>query len=749
MPTPVRRTVHATPVALLTCRLLAGTALGLSLAWAAGSRPAYAQDNSAGPPTALPPATIEGSGAKPESDYRADQASLPKLTQPLLDTPQSITVIPRQIMDDQNVLTLRDTLRMTSGISLAAGEASSQGDNLTIRGFTARNDFYLDGMRDFGSYYRDPFNYDRVEVLKGPSSILFGRGSTGGVVNQVEKTPLLDNFVAGTATLGSDNTKRFTGDVNQTLGAPGSGAAFRLNLMGTDANVADRDVAENRRFGFAPSLAFGLGTPTRVNLGYYHVSERDVPDYGVPWLDIRRGPTEANVGFPAPVPRNSYYGFAPGNAQSGNFLNTDADIGTVKVEHDVDDSITVRDQLRYAWYTRNVRATEPQVAGILPANVFLPSLTVTRNEITTQSTESFLQNQSDVTAHFGTGFIEHTLVGGVELTRETSDPNRTTYTGVPTTGLFNPNPYQPFAGVPNVTSRVNTTADSVAFYLLDTLKFSPQWELTAGMRWDRFAADFAQSVSPDTAFTRIDEMPTWRTALTYKPRPNGSVYVAAGTSFNPSAEALSLTAGTANLPPETTQSVEVGSKWDLFDDRLALRGALFRIHKDNAREPSPNPLFSGQMILAGDQLVDGFEIEATGRLTDRWQVLAGYTYLDSTLVSGPAGVAVGQPIANAPQNTVATWTTYQLPWWGLQVGTGLNYVSSRLASSTPDANGFLHRAGDYYTVSAMVKAPVTDQISVQVNAYNITNEYYYDQIHPAHIVPGAGPTVLMSTSFRF
>jgi len=155
------------------------------------------------------------------------------------------------------------------------------------------------------------------------------------------------------------------------------------------------------------------------------------------------------------------------------------------------------------------------------------------------------------------------------------------------------------------------------------------------------------------------------------------------------------------------------------------------------------------MVLAGNQVVDGFEIELTGRITDRWQVFGGYTYLDSALVSGPAGVAVGQPIANAPQNTVASWTTYQLPWWNIQIGGGLNYVSSRLASSTPDANGFLHRAPDYVTLSAMAKYPLTEQVSFQVNAYNLTDAYYYDAIHPAHIVPGVGTAVLFSTAFRF
>ncbi len=375
---------------------------------------------------------------------------------------------------------------------------------------------------------------------------------------------------------------------------------------------------------------------------------------------------------------------------------------------------------------------------------------MTRNEITTKSSESFLDNQFDSTFRFATGPVGHTLVAGFEITRETSDPNRTTYTGVPSTSLLVPNPQQAFAGIPTNTSRIDATADSYAFYVLDTLKLNPQWDLIGGMRWDRFAANVVQSVAPTTTFNQIDEKPSWRVALVYKPVRDGSFYAASGTSFNPSAEALALTAGTLNLPPESTQSYEVGTKWDLFAENLSVRGALFRLEKANAREPSANPAFSGQNVLAGNLAVNGFELEAMGHITEPWQVIASYTYLDSAVVSGGSStVVVGQPLANAPQNTVAFWSTYQLPWWHIQIGGGVNYVSSRLASNTPDANGFLHRAPDYYTVSAMAKMPVTDQVSLQVNAYNITNEYFYDAIHPSHVVPGGGPTVLFSTSFKF
>ncbi|HEY3836399.1 MAG TPA: TonB-dependent receptor plug domain-containing protein, partial [Bryobacteraceae bacterium] len=272
--------------------------------------------------------------------------SSPKYSATVLDTPQTITEVSSQVMQDQGVTTLRDSLRNVAGISLAAGEGSAQGDNLTIRGFTARNDLYIDGMRDFGSYYRDPFNTREVEVLQGPSSVTFGRGSTGGVVNQATKMPSLSGFLSASIDVGTDLTRRGTLDFDGPFNLLGHSAAFRLNLMGNLNDVAGRDVAENRRFGVAPSLSLGLDTNTRLTLAYFHQNADDTPDYGIPWL----------FNGPAPVPRSNYYGF-----EHGNFLRTDDDIGTVRLEHDFAHGITLREQGRYADYVRDALITEPQI----------------------------------------------------------------------------------------------------------------------------------------------------------------------------------------------------------------------------------------------------------------------------------------------------------------------------------------------------------------------------------------------------
>jgi catecholate siderophore receptor len=663
-------------------------------------------------------------------------ASLPKYSQALVDTPQTIDVVPQKIMEEQNATTLRDALRNVAGISLAAGEGGSQGDNLTVRGFTARNDLFIDGMRDFGSYYRDPFNLQEVDVLQGPSSVAFGRGSTGGVVNQETKTPSLNRFISAGLDVGTDLTRRLTADIDTPVAALGSGAAFRFNIMGDEGNVSERKVAENRRFGIAPSLALGLGTSTRWTLSYVHQDADDIPDYGVPWL----------FNGPAPVNRTNYYGF-----KDANFLRTYDDIGTIKVEHDFNAHITVRNQVRYANYIRDAQITEAQIAGSPTLATPLSSIMINRNEISVNSVESLFDDQLDFTAKFDTGFIQHTVVAGAEASQEKSDPRRLAYTNVPTTSLLNPNPDQPFTGYSvAVSSQVDTTANSMAAYAVDTVKLGSRWELTGGIRWDRFNAHYTQGVGTPAAFNRLDEMPTWRGALSYKPVAAASVYVSAGTSFNPSAESLSLSAANANLPPEHNRTLEGGAKWDLPAHRLSLRAALFSTTKTNAREPDPNnPLLN---VLAGNQRVNGFEFEATGHVTRGWELRASYAYLDGKVVSSqyyPA--AVGAQLANVPHDTFNVWNTWRLPkHW--EAGFGSNLVTSRTASSTvplDPVTGLVKKVPGYIVFNAMLEHPINEHLSIQANAYNLANRYYYDELHPAHIIPGPGRSVLLGLKFKF
>jgi catecholate siderophore receptor len=698
------------------------------------------------------------------------QLSLDRYPVPLLDTPQSITTITQATIQEEGATTLRDTLRNAPGISLAAGEGGSQGDNLTLRGFTARNDIFLDGMRDFGSYYRDSFNYQEVEVLEGPSSVTFGRGSTGGVINQESKTPQSRPFIMFEGDAGTDLTRRFTADVNQPLENLGRGAAVRLNLMAHESNVAERDVTENRRFGVSPTLSLGIGTANRLTAGYFHFAENDIPDYGIPWY----------FNTVSPVPRHNYYGFRD------NYLRTDVDMATLKLEHDISDWAIIRNRARFANNQRDARITEPQLnnatTGSITPTTPLNQILVNRNQISTFSNEGLLWDQLDLTAHLNAFGIKHVAVIGAEGGRETSDPVRPifnfvnpagqTINTVPTANLLRPNESQSFSGTSAPASNVHFTSTSYGLYLLDTMQFGRFWELIGGARFDRFLSDeksiayptpkqavaggpIVQGPATITYPTRLDRKPSWRAAAVFKPTTYGSIYFDYGTSFNPSAEALSLTvgpagSGTANLAPEFNRSYEVGTKWDLNGARFSVRADLFRTTKDNAREASPTN--SLVYVLAGTQRVDGAELVVNGRVSNRWQVLSSYTYMHSEVVNSQYyPLSVGYRLANVPNNLFNLWTTYE-PMHRLTVGGGGNYVDSRTASSTVPLDPTTHlvkQVPSYFVLNAMGKYSLSDNVAFQVNVFNLANRNYIDEIHPAHIVPGAGTSALFGLTFRF
>ena len=698
--------------------------------------------------------------------------SLDRFPLPLLDTPQSITVISAATIQEQGATTLRDTLRNAPGISLAAGEGGSQGDNLTLRGFTARNDIFLDGMRDFGSYYRDSFNYREVEVLEGPSSVTFGRGSTGGVINQESKTPVAQqHFITGEGDLGTDITRRFVADMNQPLEKLGPGAAVRLNVMVNDSNVAERDVTTNRRFGVAPSLALGQGTSNRLLASYFHFQEDDIPDYGIPWYFNK----------PAPVARHNYYGF-----KHDNYLRTNVNMFTLKMEHDVSDWAILRNRFRIANNERDARITEPQLnnasAGLITPATPLDQIMVNRNQLTVSSNEGFLWDQLDATVHAKTWGIRHIIVAGAEGGKETSDPVRPTFNyvnpagktvnSVKTTNLLDPNEDDAANGNAFPSTNVHVSSYSYGIYFLDSMQFGSRWEVIAGIRFDSFDTDEKSIAYPTpvqavaggpvtqgppviTYPSRLDQKPSWRGALVYKPAANGSIYFDLGTSFNPSAEALSLTvgpagSGTANLAPEENKSYELGTKWDLNNGHMSIRADGFSTTKLNAREASPtNSLL---YVLAGTQRVTGAETVVNGQINNRWQVLSSYTFMHSDVVDSqyyPA--AVGYRLANVPSNLFNVWTTYE-PISRLMIGGGGNYVASRTASSTvplDPTTGLVKQVPGYVIFNAMARYTLSDHFSLQANIFNLANRNYIDQIHPAHLVPGAGTSGLFGLNFKF
>lgn len=657
---------------------------------------------------------------------RASTPSSLKYTEPLVDVPQTIAVIPKAVIEEQGATTLRDVLQNVPGLTIQAGEGGAPaGDNLTLRGFSARNDIFVDGVRDLGPQTRDTFNLEQVEVTKGPQTAYSGRGSTGGTINLVNKAPSSGSFYGGTVALGTDATRRVTADVNKSFG---QGLAFRMNGMGHDADVAARNAVENRRWGVAPSLAFGLGTPMRFTVGYFHLQQDNLSDYGIPWVPATNNVLAAYRDQPAPVPRETFYGLRSRDEESLR-----SDLGTLRFDRDFGTSAKLRSQLRYGLSKRDSIATPPRFASN-------DSTVINRELRSWIADDEVWDSQTDLTLRFDTGKVQHAVTTGLQLTSENNVRKIRTAPNMPTT-LLDPDPDDVYPG--SITAGPNVgdvTGKSVGVYAFDTLSLGSRVELSGGLRYDYFDADGVTTVP--ASVSRVDRMLSGRAGFVYKPRPNGSIYLAYGTSFNPSLEGLSY--GTANtaIDPEKTYTLELGSKWELVGERLLVSGALFRVNKANARTPGLTPEDPPQ-VLEGEQRVQGLELGATGSLTRRWKVFAAYTFLDSEVLDSNTPAEVGKELTNVPRNALSVWTTYEFAW-KLAVGGGVRFIDRRYGNTSNT-----RQVEEYWIVDAMASYPLTRRISLRLNVYNLNDAYFFERLGGGHLIPGAGRSALLSTSLGF
>ncbi len=659
-----------------------------------------------------------------------------------IDTPQSVSSIDREDLVARGSANLNDALRNIPGISLGAGETSFQGNSPNLRGFTTRNDQFLDNIRDYGYYFRDTYNDEKIEVFKGPSSILFGRGSTGGVIHRVSKSPHGDNAVDLELTAGTDETRRAAADVN--LANPiGNGSALRVNAMAHRSEVAARDGALFQRWGVAPTLAVGRGDTTRFTLSYIHQEEENRPDYGIPWLP--GSPTAP--GSPAPVERSNYYGF------SNDFFDTNVDIATVRVEHDMNAQFTVRSQSRYSHNTRRFRYGEAIIAAGTPRDTPLETINISRNLFEGFSVDEFIQNQTDIIGRFSIGPTDHQLIAGVEVGAESAKPVYITNFLVPGTSLTAPE--NPEYNSPNqfVRLRADSRAKTTGVYAIDTIQIGNKLSAIVGIRWDRFSADYESigfnadgSIDAETSVDRVDRAVSYRGALVYKLTEAANLYGAFGTSFNPSGEGIesfisagrSVAQANINLDPETSRSGEIGAKFGLFDRAGLLTLALFRIEKNNVRVP--DPATPGFNTLGGNQRVDGFEFEFAGSPVPSWRLQMGYTLLDSkTTASSPNGPLVGEPLLLTPRHmgTISSWHDLTNRF---SAGVAVVGMTERLGQNTPGS--FLVAPG-FVLIDLSSRFAVSRNVELRLNVNNLFNEAYFDQLHPVHVIPGAGRTALL------
>jgi len=729
--------VFATPLYAQTTTPAAPAA---QVAQADSSSSPASQPSASQPSSTLPTVKVTGQ-ADNSTDFQADTSSVgAKVPTALRDIPQAVTVIPKAVLESQAASSFSDALRNVPGITIGAAEGGQIGNNINLRGFSARTDIYLDGFRDRGQYYRDTFNLQSIDVLYGPSSLYFGRGSTGGVINQVSKEPELKKRADVSVQAGTHDRYRTTVDLDTPITDT---SAFRINAFGQSLG-SSRDVMKNKDYGVAPEVKFGIGTPTEITLSALIQHNRDQPDYGVPPLN----------GHPAPVNRGTFYGYTDDRTIQ------DVQTFNARIKHRFNDDLTLRNQTQFSHYSTEARATN--AASVLTGPLSTSTALANGNFTNIDPSQLFVKlqgkdrnindhsvyNSTDVEWKVNTGPIKHDLLAGVDLSHETysnqsftaTSPGMTSNT-IGVVPLIDP-PYttRP-ANVKEVaTNLAESSANGVGVYLNDTVSIGQHWKVVGGVRWDRYEASIHNSINLPSYATQTNFFTSVRGGVIWQPTDWQSYYVSYGTSFDPSLEALTLTNGQQNLPPEHNKSYEVGSKWDLLGGGLSVTQSLFNIEKTNARTANPD----GSYTLDGDIRVRGYQLGLAGHITNKWQVFGGYTYMDGVILQAFDGTQ-GKTPANTPRNTLTLWTTYDFtPHW--QIGGGPTYMSSRYAAN----NNFVQVGG--YTRWDAMAAYHAKRYDVQINVLNLTDKNYYDALIPSdggRAVPGYGRTFLATVNYRF
>lgn len=803
------RSAAATPPRLLT------TALGLALATAAPH--AFAETAMAAAPatdaaSVQTPDGADGRRGRDETELdtvdvhgmAVREASSPKYTAPLRDTPQSIEVVPREVMSGQNLLSLRDVLSTLPGITFGAGEGGGGfGDSINLRGFAASSDIQVDGVRDSAQYSRtDTFNLEQIEVVNGANSVYSGTGSVGGTINLVSKVARSGDFTHLSAGVGTDSYGRVTLDSNQMIG---ESTAVRVNVMGHRNDVPGRDVEEMKRWGFAPSITFGLGSDTTFSLSYLHQRDDNTPQYGVPYFQIN--------GRGAPLPggdASNYFGYRNVDTQE-----IEVDALTAVLSHTFSDNLSLRNFTRAQEVNQFLIVDPPQGIFCLPNNLTPIGASCTSGTGATQivvppgsylpsgprgnvrdTSNRMLVNQTDLTANFATGPVEHTLVTGFSLMHESfaldgsnefrnpdgsspfAAPNH-----LPFMDIYNPDNYYTGPRNRTLTSKTDGELDNAAVYAFDTMKFSEQWQLNLGTRFEHnegsttgYTVTNGAVSGANAPVKNSDDILSYRAGLVFKPVENGTIYVAYGNSKNPSKASVNGSCTQApppatgplpgtnncNVDPETAINYELGTKWELLDQRLSLTASIFRNDRENYRVADPgnpnNP--AGEQALEGQARVDGILLGASGQIAENWAVYANYTYLDSEVLQGASDLESaagrdytrGDDLLTVPEHAFNLWTTVDVGQW--QFGYGINYQGEYYLSQHNASNrtGPLVKADDYWTHRAMVAWNVNRDLRLQLNVNNLFDKEYYTRIRTqasAWATPGDARQVTVQATYSF
>ncbi|MCH8178824.1 MAG: TonB-dependent siderophore receptor [Proteobacteria bacterium] len=739
---------HASPTAPSLGALAAG--VGLSLLGAT----AMAQTApSASAEATLPAVTVTETSNKPEAKttYQATTTTIGKGKQALRDIPQSITVVTEKLMADRNLDTMKDVLRQTAGITFQAAEGGEE--DIRLRGFSLQTtgDIFMDGVRDPAIYDRDTFNLDRLELLRGSASMLFGRGSTGGAVNQVSKAPYLGSASEVNVTAGNHDYKRVTGDFNiQTA----DDAALRITGMRTQANNNGAGSSIDKH-GVAASYRWGIGKKVEHQVSVFHIDNDNGINYGLPWIKPRSTDSQGAQRINSNLDPANYYGMA------SDYNRTQGDVFTYMNTVKLGGGSELKTVVRKGDFQRDLRASTIRLASATSGlSNFSGATAFTRGSQVKIQNMDLLQLQTDYSGKHQILGMKHEITTGIDFSRE----NRVVLANgstiaKPNTTAGNPNDGATIDEASRILRRGNQfSAKGVGTYVQDLVHIAPMWKVLGGLRYDYFNGDYTtfnnntanlQSANYKQSINKLSK----RAGVLFQPSALDSYHLSYGTSFNTSGDTYSYNALSANTPPESSENIELGAKLDSEDGRVTTRLALFRATKLNERNTDPDNAAT-RLLLSGKRHATGFDMDVTGQITEAWDIYASYTWIPEARVDEAAptvtggGSRKGDRPGLTPRHSGTVWNTYKfMPQW--RAGVGVNFRSKQApADITAPANG-IYNAPGFATLDLMAEYALNKVYTVKANVTNVANKVYADQVYRGFYVPGAGRLVQVTLSAKF
>lgn len=718
----------------------------------AGSMGALAQTAPSAAEKTLATVEVREQAETPQAknQLRTTETTIGKGQQALRDIPQSVTVMTEMLLSDRNLDDFREVLKTTAGVTFLAGETGEE--DVRLRGFSLgqAGDIYVDGLRDAPLIERDTFNQDRVEILKGSASMLFGKGSTGGVVNQVSKQPFLMDQHEVNLTVGTGQEVRLTGDFNLKTG---DDAALRINAMAHDAY--NHGATVNKK-GIAPTYRWGIGLRDEFSVGLYHLETDGRPLYNHPWFTV-------NNDIVPSLPAKNYYGLA------SDYLKTESTYASFSHLHRFDQSSQIKTQVRHGRYERDLWASAVRFAGASsqPNGLAVTPDTLNSNTVLTRTpkgrvgSSDLTQIQSDYSTQFSAWGQKHSLMAGVDLSYEDALRNNnfagansglTTTVGTPNDGAVS----TVVRGEPPLN---RFRASGAGLYVQDTVDITHALKLLGGVRYDEFKATYSDTEGNRKAVSEGLWSP--RLGVLFQPSATASYYASAGTSYNTSGDTYQFALGTfapgsnnekmANTPPEKSRNIEVGGKFELFEDRATLGVALFRSEKFNERNTDADSA-AAQYLLSGKRHASGMEFNLSGRINPKWDIFYNHTWIPSARIdesnvvlnaTGTGAQVQGDRPALTPKHSASLWTTYRVTP-KVRLGAGLNYRSEQ----NPEGQRTLV-AQSFATADAMVEFTVSDSTLLKLNVTNLTDKLYADSLYRGFYAPGAARSVQLSLKTLF